>query len=43
VGIYLGNGMFVHSAGRAVKVSRLSNSYYSARYLGAKRFLAQSK
>jgi cell wall-associated NlpC family hydrolase len=39
VGIYLGDGTFVHSAGRAVKVSRLSDSYYAMRYLRAKRFL----
>jgi cell wall-associated NlpC family hydrolase len=43
VGIYLGHGRFVHSAGHAVKVSLLSSSYYSARYLGAKRFPASSK
>jgi peptidoglycan DL-endopeptidase CwlO len=38
VGIYLGNGKFVHSAGRGVKVTSLSDSYYAPRYLGAKRF-----
>jgi cell wall-associated NlpC family hydrolase len=38
VGIYLGNGKFVHSAGQGVKVDLLSDSYYSTRYLGATRF-----
>lgn len=40
VGIYLGGGKFVHSGGNQVQVSRLSESYYSARYLGARRFLS---
>jgi cell wall-associated NlpC family hydrolase len=40
VGIYLGNGKFVHSGGNHVQVSSLSESYYSSRYLGAKRFLS---
>lgn len=39
VGIYLGNGRFIHapSAGKAVSVSRLDNSYWSKRFVGAKR------
>lgn len=39
VGIYIGNGSFVHAAsrGRGVRVDSLSSSYYSARYRGARR------
>jgi cell wall-associated NlpC family hydrolase len=40
VGIYLGNDRFVHaSASRGVIVSSLHESYWSARYLGAKRLI----
>lgn len=35
VGIYLGNGQFIHSARPFVHISRLSDPYYAARYLGA--------
>lgn len=45
VGIYLGNGTFMHSGEKSsdsenggVQRSSLSNSYWSQHYLGAKRF-----
>lgn len=37
VGIYLGNGSFVHSSSHGVMVSRLHDSYWASRYIGAKR------
>ena len=41
VGIYLGNGKFVHaSSSHGVMVSSLSESYWHARFIGAKRFIS---
>jgi cell wall-associated NlpC family hydrolase len=41
VGIYLGSGKFVHaSSSQGVTVSKLSEPYWAARFIGAKRFLS---
>jgi peptidoglycan DL-endopeptidase CwlO len=41
VGIYLGHDKFVHaSSSHGVEVSSLHDSYWAARYIGAKRFLS---
>ena len=40
VGIYTGNGKFLHAPrkGRKIKISTLSNTYYRKRYLGARSY-----
>jgi cell wall-associated NlpC family hydrolase len=39
VGIYLGSDRFVSASSRGVTVSSLHDSYWAARYVGAKRFI----
>lgn len=43
VGIYVGDGKFIHasSAGRRVRVDSLDDSYYRRRYLGARRIVSK--
>ena len=39
VGIYIGGGQFVHAASGGVKITDLDSSYYSVRYVGARRIV----
>ncbi|MBE6955145.1 MAG: NlpC/P60 family protein [Ruminococcaceae bacterium] len=39
VGIYIGDGEFVHAASGGVKITDLSDSYYASRYVGARRII----
>lgn len=41
VGMYIGGGEFVHAANSrsGVKISSLSESWYAARYIGARRIV----
>ncbi|MNH85639.1 putative peptidoglycan endopeptidase LytE precursor [compost metagenome] len=44
VGVFIGNGQFAHaSSSKGIHIDRLSNSYYSKRYVGAKRVLSKAK
>ncbi|WP_092332253.1 C40 family peptidase [Desulfosporosinus hippei] len=37
VGVYIGGGQFVHASNSGVRTTSLNDSYYAARYVGARR------
>lgn len=39
VGIYIGDGKFIHAASDGVTVNNLSEAYYRSRYIGASRII----
>jgi len=39
VGIYIGNNQFIHAASGGIKITYLSEDYYAARYVGARRVI----
>lgn len=39
VGIYVGDGKFIHAGGSYVQVTSLNSDYYSSRYVGARRIV----
>lgn len=41
VGIYLGDGEFVHAANKGVTVNKLSENYYAKRYVTARRVMSE--